>query len=72
VSSEEHQSNRREQIGAHLSPKLLALLAESYPLRSHLPATSDTPTETGVKIGERNVLDFLQSCYEDATQQKVL
>lgn len=62
----------REQIGALIPSQLLVLLEQAYPLRGHLASLKDSDREIGVKLGERNVLDFLLACHEDATQQKVL
>ena len=61
-----------ERLGALVSQQLLEALDEAYPLRSHLPSLKDSDREIGVKIGQRRLLDFLKSCHEDATQQRVL
>jgi hypothetical protein len=71
VSSEDQDLSRHEQIGALIPPKLLELLEQAYPLRNHLASTKDSLMEIGVKLGERSLLDFLHSCHEAATQQKV-
>lgn len=62
---DDDQPQLSEKIGALLDKPLLDLLEEAYPLRSQVASLTDTDRQVGVKIGQRELIDFLRRCFDE-------